>query len=293
MSRILITGAARGIGAESARRLAARGHSLALLGLEGELLEEVAASCGRATAYEVDVTDHDALDDTMARAIEGLGGLDVVVANAGIASGGTVRSMDPEMWEKVIAVNLIGVYRTVRAALPSLIESRGYALPVASAAAIAHAPLMSAYCASKAGVEAFADSLRIEVAHHGVDVGCAYFSWIDTEMVRGADRLSAFDAMRKSLRWPVSKTYPVSAAADVVVAGIEGRSKRVMAPGWLRYGQWLRGTLETSTRKEAVKTMPEVERLWEAEVADRGASAASAPVGAGGEAALKDVALPK
>ena len=55
---------------------------------------------------------------------------------------------------------------------------------------------MSAYCASKAGVEAFADSLRIEVAHHGVDVGCAYFSWIDTEMVRGADRITAFEKMR-------------------------------------------------------------------------------------------------
>jgi NAD(P)-dependent dehydrogenase (short-subunit alcohol dehydrogenase family) len=287
MSRILITGAARGIGAESARRLAQRGHTLALLGLEPELLEAVAAGAGGATFHEVDVTDHEALDSAIERAVSELGGLDVVMANAGIASGGTVLTMDPEMWEKIIAVNLIGVYRTVRAALPHLIQSRGYALPVASLAAIAHPPLMSAYSASKAGVEAFSDALRVEVAHHGVDVGCAYFSWIDTEMVRGADRLSAFDAMRKSLKPPLSKTYPVSVAADVVVRGIEGRSKRVMGPGWIRYLQFARGLMEPLARTEAAKTMPEVERLWDAEVAERGAAAASAPVGAGGAASLK------
>jgi NAD(P)-dependent dehydrogenase (short-subunit alcohol dehydrogenase family) len=290
MSRILITGAARGIGAESARRLAERGHTLALLGLEPELLEEVAAHCGppgRATAYEVDVTDHDALDDTIARAIGALGGLDVVLANAGIASGGMVRTMDPLMWQKVIDVNLIGVYRTIYAALPAIVDARGYVLPVASLAAIAHAPLMSAYSASKAGVEAFADALRTEVGYHGVDVGCAYFSWIDTEMVRGADRLTAFDKMRKSLKPPLSKTYPVSVAADAVVRGIEGRSKRVMGPGWIRYLQWSRGLLEPIARTQANPSIPEIEQLWEAEIAARGAAEASAPVGAGGAASLK------
>jgi NAD(P)-dependent dehydrogenase (short-subunit alcohol dehydrogenase family) len=285
--RILITGAARGIGAESAKRLAARGHDLALLGLEPELLEQVAtATSGKATSYEVDVCDRDALDATVAEAVERLGGLDAAVANAGIASGGTVLAMDPDMWEKIIAVNVVGVYRTIRAALPHLIESRGYALPVASVAAIAHAPLMSAYCASKAGVEAFADSLRVEVQHHGVDVGCAYFSWIDTEMVRGADRISAFERMRSTLRWPASKTYPVSVAADAVVRGIEKRSKRVCGPGWIKAAQPWRGMLEPAVRQQAAKEMPEIEQLYEAEVAERGAAAMSAPVGAGGAAAI-------
>jgi NAD(P)-dependent dehydrogenase (short-subunit alcohol dehydrogenase family) len=194
--------------------------------------------------------------------------------------------MDPDAWEKIIAVNVIGVYRTIRAALPHLIESRGYALPVASVAAIAHAPLMSAYCASKAGVEAFADSLRIEVAHHGVDVGVAYFSWIDTEMVRGADRISAFEKMRSSLKPPFSKTYPVSVAADAVVSGIERRSKRVCGPGWIKAIQPFRGMIEPAVRREAVPQMPEIERLFEAEVAEHGAAEASAPVGAGGAASL-------
>jgi NAD(P)-dependent dehydrogenase (short-subunit alcohol dehydrogenase family) len=288
MSRILITGAARGIGAETAKRLAGRGHDLALLGLEPELLEAIAAAThGRATAYEVDVCDRDALDSVVAEAARKLGGLDVAMANAGIASGGTVKAMDPDMWEKIIAVNLVGVYRTIHAALPHLIESRGYALPVASIAAMAHAPLMSAYCASKAGVEAFADSLRVEVAHHGVDVGCAYFSWIDTEMVRGADRISAFEKMRSTLNPPFSKTYPVSVAADAVVTGIEKRSKRVCGPGWIRAVQPWRGMIEPAIRREGGKHMPEIERLYDAEVAERGAAAASAPVGAGGAASLR------
>ncbi len=285
MSRILITGAARGIGAESAARLAERGHTLALLGLEPERLEEVAAaSAGRATAYPVDVTDHEALDETIERAVAALGGLDVAVANAGIASGGTVRTMDPDAWERVIAVNLVGVYRTLRAVLPHLIEARGYALPVASVAAIAHPPLMSAYSASKAGVEAFADALRVEVAHHGVDVGCAYFSWIDTEMVRGADRNPAFERMRSSLKPPFSKTYPLADAAKAVVAGVEGRAKRVCAPGWIRLIQPLRGLLEPVAAAQARPHMADIERLHEADVARRGVAEASAPVGAGGAA---------
>ena len=288
MSRILITGAARGIGAASAKALAARGHELALLGLEPELLEEVAAATnGRATAYEVDVCDREALDATVAKAVAALGGLDVAVANAGIAAGGTVRAMDPGMWEKIIEVNVIGVYRTIRAGLPHLVESRGYALPVASVAAIAHAPLMSAYCASKAGVEAFADSLRAEVAHHGVDVGCAYFSWIDTEMVRGADRISAFEKMRSSLKPPFSRTYPVDVAVKAVVDGIEHRRKRVCGPSWIRAVQPWRGMLEPAVRGQASAQMPEIERLYEAEAAERGAAELSAPVGAGGAASIR------
>src|SRR4051812_15289983 len=211
--RILITGAARGIGAESARRLAARGHRLALLGLEAEELRAVAAACGAGTpALEVDVTDRDGLRAAVEQAASQLGGIDVVIANAGIGNGGMVRSIDEDEWERVIDVNLKGVFRTIRATMPHLVASRGYALPVASVAAIAHAPLMSAYAASKAGVEAFAHATRIEVKHLGVDVGVAYFSWIDTDMVRGGDEHPSFTRMRASLKPPFSKTYPVADA---------------------------------------------------------------------------------
>jgi NAD(P)-dependent dehydrogenase (short-subunit alcohol dehydrogenase family) len=280
---ILITGAARGIGADTARRLAAKGHRLALLGLEPELLSEVA---GDHFWREVDVTDRDALTEAVDEAAAALGGLDVVIANAGIASAGMFASSDDDEWERVIAINLVGVRRTLKAALPHVKASRGYLLPVASVAAIVHAPLMTAYCATKAGVEAMANGLRAEVAHHGVDVGVAYFSWIDTEMVRGADERPPFAELRSSLKGPFAKTYPVGDAAAAIVRGVEGRSRIVTAPGWVRWLLPVRGLLQKVAERDAKAQMPAVERAWEADVAARGAAEASKPVGAGGRAAV-------
>jgi NAD(P)-dependent dehydrogenase (short-subunit alcohol dehydrogenase family) len=282
--RILITGAARGIGAETARRLAARGHRLALLGLEGDLLETVAAG---GFWREVDVTDRAALDAAVGEAAGHLGGIDVVIANAGIGAAGMFGTDDPDEWERVIAINLVGVARTLRAALPHVLASRGYLLPVASSAAILHAPMMSAYAASKAGVEAMADSLRIELAHRGVDVGVAYFHWIDTEMVRGAEPRPAFAHMRSKLKGPAAKTLPVGAAADAVVRGVEARARIVAAPGWVRWLLPIRGLLQRPAERDAAKAMPVAEQLWNDDVAAIGAAEASRPIGAGGEAARR------
>src|SRR5918992_6088284 len=197
---VLITGAARGLGAETARRVAARGANVALVGLEPEELERVAAQCGRNAAwFECDVTDTEALGRAVEWAVERFGGIDVCMANAGIAPIGTVRSTDPDAFERTIEINLLGVWRTVRACLPHLIERRGYVLVIASLAAAMHAPGMAAYAASKAGAEAFADALRAEVMHLGVDVGVGYFSFIDTDMVRGADSHPAVGALRTEM----------------------------------------------------------------------------------------------
>jgi NAD(P)-dependent dehydrogenase (short-subunit alcohol dehydrogenase family) len=283
--RILITGAARGIGAESARRLAQRGHQLALLGLEPAELRAAAAACGaRAFAIEADVRDRAALVSAVDESVSRLGGLDAVVANAGVASTGMVRSMDEDLWERVIDINLKGAYRTVAAALPHLIASRGYVLQVASVAALAHPPLMSAYSASKAGVEAFADALRAEVRHLGVDVGVAYFSWIDTDMVRGGDERPAFRHMRGAMKPPMSRTYPVDVAAKAVVRGVEKRARIVSGPRWVR-GMVAAGSMVQPIADRMLRDeVPEIERIWDGEVAAHG-TAASAPVGAGGAAA--------
>jgi len=160
---VLITGAARGIGAETARQLRQRGARLSLVGLEPELLEQRAAELGGDTAFfEADVVDLDALERAAGETVERFGGIDVVVANAGVAGGGPVAAMDPDAFTRVIEVNLLGVYRTVRAALPHVTARSGYVLPIASLAAALHGPMMAAYSASKAGVEALADSLRTE-----------------------------------------------------------------------------------------------------------------------------------
>ena len=282
---VLVTGAARGIGAAAARQLAARGAKLALVGLEPEQLAQVAADCGADAAwFEADVTDTEAIEAAVAGAVERFGGIDVVIANAGIATGGSVRTVDPAAWERVVEVNLLGSWRTVRAALPHVIARRGYVLQVASVAAIAHAPFMSAYCASKAGVEAFADSLRTEVAPLGVDVGVAYFSWIDTDMVRGADERPGIGGMRQKISGPVGKTYPLADVADAVTEGVARRARRVLVPGWIRGLILFRGPLATLLDRGGRRQVREVEDQLLAEIERSGAAATSAPVGAGGAA---------
>ncbi|WP_457031466.1 SDR family oxidoreductase [Kitasatospora sp. P5_F3] len=241
---IVVTGAARGVGALMARKLAQRGARLALVGLEPAELKAVAAQCGPDASYwEADVTDLAALRSTAQAIQERYGRIDTVVANAGIAIGGPLVDSDPGAFDRVIQVNLLGSVATARAFLPALTESRGYLLQIASLAAITPAPLMAAYCASKAGVEAFAHSLRAEVAHQGVKVGVGYLSWTDTDMVRGADQDEVLRQMRARLPWPANKTYPLPPAVDRLIAGIARRSAHVYAQPWLRGMQPVRWLL--------------------------------------------------
>lgn len=243
---VVVTGAARGVGASLARKLARRGAKVALLGLEPEELKAVAAQCGpSASSWEVDVTDLDALESTARRIKEHYGRIDSVVANAGIAIGGPLTDSDHKAFSRVIEVNLLGSVATARAFLPALAESRGYLLQIASLAALTPAPLMSAYCASKSGVEAFAHSIRAEVAYQGVKVGVGYLSWTDTDMVRGADQDAVLKQMRSRLPWPANKTYPLEPAVDRIVAGIARRSAHVYAQAWLRGMQPVRWLLPT------------------------------------------------
>jgi NAD(P)-dependent dehydrogenase (short-subunit alcohol dehydrogenase family) len=279
---VLITGAARGIGAETARRLAARGARLSLVGLEPGLLEQVAAECGDAACFEADVTDRDALDAAVEGTLERFGGIDVVMANAGIAGIGTLRGMDPAGWERIIEVNLLGVYRTIHACLPHVIDRRGYVLGTASLAAAVHTPGMSAYSATKAAVEAMCDSLRGEIKHLGVDVGVAYYTWIDTEMVRGADTHPAAQLMRSKLKGPAGKTYSVEDAGEATAAGIEARARRIVVPRGFKALLVGRMPMAWVTEKIAGRDTEEFIRLMETE-SERGAEASTA-VGAGGAA---------
>jgi NAD(P)-dependent dehydrogenase (short-subunit alcohol dehydrogenase family) len=285
---VLITGAARGLGAETARRVAARGANVALVGLEPEELERVAAQCGgNAAWFECDVTEAEALEAAIAGTVERFGGIDVVMANAGIAIGGMVRSTDPAAFERTIEINLLGVWRTVRAALPHVIEREGYVLVIASLAAAVHGPGMAAYSASKAGAEAFADSLRSEVKHLGVNVGVGYFGFIDTDMVRGGDEHPALGSLRAQAGWPVSKTYPLSSAGRAIADGIEGRRRWVVYPPWGRALLVLRTAIAPLLERASRDTAAEADALFLKDVEERGVEAASSAVGPGGAAALR------
>ena len=283
---VFITGAARGIGAETARRAAAAGANVALVGLEPEELQRVAAQCGSgAAAFECDVTDWQALERAVEGTVERFGGIDVVMANAGIAPAGMVRSVDPAAFERTVEINLLGVWRTVRTSLPQVVERKGYVLVTASLAAAIHGPGMAAYSAAKAGAEAFADCLRTEVKHLGVDVGVAYFGFIDTDMVRATDAHPALGALRANAGGPIAKTYPVSQVGKAVVEGMEKRSRWVVVPRWSRALLVLRTALAPLFDRAASEAAVEADGLFQQDVDNRGAEAASAPVGPGGEAA--------
>jgi NAD(P)-dependent dehydrogenase (short-subunit alcohol dehydrogenase family) len=265
---VLITGAARGIGAEAARQLYAKGARVSLVGIEPELLEQRVSELGpRAAWFEADVTDTDALGRAVDATVECFGGIDVVIANAGIAPIGTVATIDPEAFERTIEINLLGVWRTVRATLPHVVERRGYILPIASLAAALHMPLMAHYAATKAGVEAFSDSLRGEVAHTGTKVGVAYFSFIDTDMVRESFDESPAKLLRENTPGPVRAVSSVEGAGRAIVRAIERRARKAYAPRWVPIPLALRGMLQPLLEKQNRAAIEEAVKLAEAEAA--------------------------
>ncbi|WP_320781521.1 SDR family oxidoreductase [Streptomyces sp. CRN 30] len=240
----VVTGAARGLGAALARELAVRGAKVALLGREESTLARVGdALPGVAECWEADVTDDRRMARVGAEIRARLGPPSVVVANAGVAEGGPFAESDPAVWRQVVEVNLIGSAVTARTFLPDLFATRGHYLQIASLASIGAAPMMSAYCASKAGVESFAHALRAEVAHRHVGVGIAYINWTDTDMIRDMDRYAVLRELRGHMPAPARRVYPVADVAGRLVAAVERRRPSVYVPRWLRAAQPVRAAL--------------------------------------------------
>jgi len=229
--RVLVTGAARGIGSLLAERLHERGARVALLGLEPDLLSATAQHCGGVPWRHCDVGARDAVDSAVAELVAALGGLDVVVANAGIARQLPLVGGVPEVMERTLQVNVLGTYYTLRAAGPHLSHPNGYALVVSSLAAAVQLPLLGAYSASKAAVEALGNTLRAEIGPTGARVGVAYFSELDTDMTaRGFDT----DAARRLLgNRPLTRVTPVVVGIDALERAIARRARTAVAPRWV------------------------------------------------------------
>jgi NAD(P)-dependent dehydrogenase (short-subunit alcohol dehydrogenase family) len=284
---VLITGAARGIGAGLAERLAARGAKVALVGLEADELRKVAERIGSsARAWEADVTDWAALDKATAEVVEHFGGIDIVIANAGIATTGLVRSIDREAFERVIEVDLLGVWRTFRVTLPHVIEGKGYLLAISSLAAITHAPAMANYCAAKAGVEAFCNSLRAEIAHLGVSVGVAHPTWIRTDLVESADAHPVFGKLRAGMPGLLGRTYPLEMALDDIEAGVLRRARTIHVPRWVGFLKLIRAFLPPIIEFGSRSRVPAIDRAVLEDIKTRGARE-SAITGHGGRAAIR------
>lgn len=264
---VFVTGAARGIGAETARIAARRGARLALVGMEPEKLAALATELGgRHTWAECDVTNQASLERAVEHAAATLGGIDVVVANAGIASAGTVSVTPVEALTRVIDVNLNGVVRTVATTLSYVTERRGYYLLVSSAAALRALPGMATYAASKSGVEQFGSALRLELAHKGVGVGVAHPSWIDTDLVRDAKHdISTFEQMLKRLPGPFGATTSVETCAEAFVEAMESRKNKLYVPRSLAFFSAIRPLLagplmDAVIRRDARTSVPQFER---------------------------------
>jgi NAD(P)-dependent dehydrogenase (short-subunit alcohol dehydrogenase family) len=161
--------------------------------------------------------------------------------------------VDPAAFARVLDVNVLGVFNTVRAALPAVIDRHGYVLIVSSLAAYTALPGLASYHTSKAAVEHFANALRIEVGHLGVDVGSAHMSWIDTALVRdGKADVPTFNEMISRLPAPLCHTTSVQECGQTLVAGIERRKARINCPSWTGMFRWLRPVMSTPVAEHRI-----------------------------------------
>jgi NAD(P)-dependent dehydrogenase (short-subunit alcohol dehydrogenase family) len=229
----LVTGGARGIGFATAKELVGRGAKVIVVDLHDDAVQQAATQLGAgALGVAADVTDREAMGDVVATVVERFGGLDVIVANAGIASrGATTLAAEEDQFERVIEVNLLGVWRSVRAALPEIARRQGHVVVVASIYAFFNGVGAAPYAMAKAGVEQFGRALRVELVPHGASASVAYFGYIDTEMVHQAiDADPLVERMLAALPKVLHKRLPPSEAGRAIVHGIERRQPRIIRP---------------------------------------------------------------
>jgi len=274
---VLITGAGSGIGAAGALELQRRGATVVLLDCDRHTLAATAATLGGEVFWvQADVTSLAQCEAAVAATLARHGRIDVVWANAGMASFGPLAHTDPAAFSRCIDVNVMGVFNTVRSALPAVLSRRGYVAVTASVSSFAHPPLMSAYAASKAAVEALCNAWRIELAAHGVAVGAIHAHWVSTALVSEGALHPAFARLRQTMPGLLNRETPAAAAAVAIADAIERRSRRIWVPGWVRALHALRALLHTPmAERELLRAAPEMERLYLQTLASEGALASS------------------
>jgi len=230
---VAITGAAGGLGSALACALLARGARLALFDVDEAAAARLAHGLGderQAKGWRVDVRSCDDVQAAMDSAAAHFGRIDVVIANAGIDEVAPMATMHPAAFDRVIDINLNGVWRTLKAGLPHVARQRGYLLAISSMAAFVHSPLQAHYTASKAGVWAMCDSIRLEVKHLGVGVGSVHPTFFHTPMMdqvhADAAGVKLWGGNKSGLWRMISRDEVV----DGVIRGIERRSDMVVLP---------------------------------------------------------------
>ena len=216
---VLITGASSGIGRGLAMAIAARGGRLGLLARRQSLLDEIAGSMNsRAVAVAADVRDAKAVKIAADRVREELGPIDILIANAGIGTSDHISRLDPDHAADIININVLGAANSVAAVVPQMVErGKGQLVAISSLAAYRGLPKSAAYCASKAALSAYFESVRIDLRGTGVDVTIIHPGFIKTALTsgRGAKMpylmelddaipkiLSAIEKRKKSVAFP-------------------------------------------------------------------------------------------
>ena len=274
---VLITGAASGIGAATALEVYAKGGIPVLLDCDAEPLAQMAQRCGpHALHWVADVTELQAMQDAVEKTLAELGRIDIVFANAGVAAFGPIAYIDPDAWKRCVAVNVFGVFNTIRAALPAIMKQRGYVLINASSSSFAHPPVMSAYAASKSAAEAMGNSLRIEMAAHSVGVGVVHAGWVRTPLVTEGALHPGFFRLRATMPGPMNSETSPEETARVIVQGMLQRKRRIWVPAWLKILFALRALLHMPfAERELLRAAPEIESMYLEGLKAEGALASS------------------
>lgn len=228
--RILVTGAASGIGLATAQQLAARGDRLFLLDAAGDALAQVAASLHAAYAV-VDITEPEAVQAAVTAALAALGGLDGVIHCAGVLYSGLYMALPLQQQRRMMDVNLFGTLVVLRAVTPALQATRGALLLTGSVASFYGAPEEAMYGATKAGVLSLAEAARLELDGSGVHVGviCPHFA--ATPMVAQNPDVRLYRLM--------GVQHTAEAVAQAIVRGLDQRSWMIAPPPSARLVWWL------------------------------------------------------
>ncbi|HOO36668.1 MAG TPA: SDR family NAD(P)-dependent oxidoreductase [Deltaproteobacteria bacterium] len=244
---VLITGAAHGIGLAVARKIRAKGGIPVCVDLASDALDMLSKELGEGSLVAAcDVTDAKGMQEIVEMAVERFGGMDVVVANAGIEKIDPVWIMPEQDFERVLEVNIFGVYRAIRPALVHVMKRKGHIVAVSSVSALVPWPLSAAYGASKACVASLMRSLRMELAGTGTTAGAVYFGNIDTDMMKRATQKPVVNDM-----FDASPTFglgakprPPELAADRIIENIETRSAIGFSHSEVKFTFILNGLLQ-------------------------------------------------
>ena len=226
-----ITGASSGIGAALARALAAHGARLILSGRNVAALEAVAADCGEVLVLPFETTDRAAIAPAVEQALEWSGGIDLLVNNAGISQRSLAVDTAMEVYDRIIDVDLLAPIALTQAVLPAMAaRGSGRIAMISSVAGKVGVPMRTAYCAAKFGLAGYADALRAETAHLGLQIHVIYPGSIRTDISRNA--LTADGSPRGTSDKAIENGIdPDEAARDMVAAMLRGEREIIVAEG--------------------------------------------------------------